>query len=234
MARNVHAQQIHRQRTGAVPQVSNSLPPILVRMDYLWTPWRYAYVTEKPNGRRGVPEPLAAWPGDNGCVFCNLVAATDYAIQNGMPRDEAERASGILARGSRTFMMLNAFPYNNGHLMIVPYRHEASLAALPEDDAIELMLNARRAERALRSVYNPAGLNMGINLGESAGAGIADHVHLHALPRWAGDTNFMTVIGETRVLPEILSDSWSRLRAALEAQENEVTREATPGRAKES
>ena len=187
-------------------------------MDQLWTPWRYAYVTEKrEDGRRGVPEALAGWPGDHGCVFCNLLAATDYAIEHGMAREEAEKASGILERGKRVFMMLNAFPYNNGHLMVVPYRHESSLSELPEADALELMVGARRAERALRAVYGPDGLNMGLNLGESAGAGIADHIHLHAVPRWVGDTNFMTVVGETRVLPEMLAESWRRLRQALAA-----------------
>ena len=185
-------------------------------MDQLWTPWRYAYVTKKTEGaRRGVAEALAAWPGDHGCVFCNLLASTDYAMEQGMSREDAEKASGILERGRRTFLMLNAFPYNNGHLMVVPYRHEATLAGLPEEDAVELMLSARRAERALGAVYHPGGLNMGLNLGESAGAGIADHLHLHAVPRWAGDTNFMTVVGETRILPELLAESWRRLRGAL-------------------
>lgn len=191
-------------------------------MDQLWTPWRYAYVTKEAAGaRRGVPQALAAWPGDHGCVFCNLLASTDYAIENGMKREDAEKASGILERGQRTFMMLNAFPYSNGHLMVVPYRHEATLAGLPEADAVEMMMAARRAERALRAVYRPDGLNMGLNLGESAGAGIAEHLHLHAVPRWAGDTNFMTVVGETRVLPEMLDESWRRLRAALAADESE-------------
>jgi ATP adenylyltransferase len=191
-------------------------------MDYLWTPWRYAYVTDKSEGaRRGVPEALGAWPGDTGCVFCNLLAATDYAIGQGMAREEAEKASGILERRRRSFLMLNAFPYNNGHLMVVPYRHEARLSGLPEEDALELMVGARRAERALRAVYDPAGLNMGLNLGESAGAGIAEHLHLHAVPRWVGDTNFMTVVGETRVLPEMLAESWRRLREALAADESD-------------
>jgi ATP adenylyltransferase len=191
-------------------------------MDQLWTPWRYAYVTDKAEGaRRGVPEALAAWPGDHGCVFCNLLASTDYAIEHGMSREDAEKASGILERGRRTFLMLNAFPYNNGHLMIVPYRHEATLAGLPEEDAVELMISARRSERALRAVYHPGGLNMGLNLGESAGAGIADHLHLHAVPRWLGDTNFMTVVGETRILPELLAESWRRLRAALADDERD-------------
>jgi ATP adenylyltransferase len=197
-------------------------------MDQLWTPWRYAYVTDKAQGaRRGVPEALAAWPGDHGCVFCNLLASTDYAIEHGMDREGAEKASGILERGRCTFLMLNAFPYNNGHLMIVPYRHEATLAGLPEEDALELMVAARRVERALRTVYRPDGLNMGLNLGESAGAGIADHLHVHAVPRWTGDTNFMTVVGETRVLPELLAESWRRLRAALDDDEQDRPREST-------
>ena len=191
-------------------------------MDQLWTPWRYSYVTDKAEGvRRGVPEALAAWPGDHRCVFCNLLASTSYAIEHGMAREEAEKASGILERGQRTSLMLNAFPYNSGHLMVVPYRHEAILSGLPEQDALELMVAARRAERALRTVYRPDGLNMGLNLGESAGAGIAEHLHLHAVPRWLGDTNYMTVVSETRVLPEMLAESWRRLREALAADEKD-------------
>lgn len=193
-----------------------------MHMDRLWTPWRYAYVTDKAEGaRRGVPEALAAWPGDHGCVFCNLLASTDYAIEHGMARDEAEKASGILERGRRTFVMLNAFPYNNGHVMVVPYRHEATISGLPEQDALEIMVEARRVERALRTVYSPHGLNLGLNLGESAGAGIAEHLHLHAVPRWTGDTNYMTVVCETRVLPEMLEESWKRLREALSADEKD-------------
>jgi ATP adenylyltransferase len=193
-------------------------------MDQLWTPWRYAYISEKAHGERvGVPEELAAWPGDQGCVFCNLLAATDYAVEHGMPREEAERAGGIVERAEHSFVLLNAFPYNNGHLMVVPYRHEASLAALPGAVAAEMMLETRRVERALRAVYQPDGLNVGLNLGKSAGAGIADHLHIHAVPRWAGDTNFMTVVGETRVLPEMLAESWRRLREALMADGTEAS-----------
>jgi ATP adenylyltransferase len=188
-------------------------------MDRLWTPWRYAYVTgaDRTHSQRGVPEALAGWPGDLHCVFCNIIAAADFAVANGMPREQAEAAAGILARGASCYMVLNAFPYNSGHLMVVPYQHQASLAALPLETAHELMRLARRAERALRVVYQPDGLNMGLNLGESAGAGVAQHLHLHAVPRWAGDTSFMSVLAETRVLPEQLADSWKRLRAALEA-----------------
>jgi ATP adenylyltransferase len=186
-------------------------------MDRLWTPWRYAYVTGAPTGmtRPGVPEALSAWPGDQHCVFCNMLAAVDYAIANGMPPAEAEAAAYILDRGKTCFLVLNAFPYNNGHLMVVPYQHEASLAALEAETAAELMRQARRAERVLQAVYRPGGLNLGLNLGDSAGAGVAHHLHLHAVPRWSADTNFISVLGETRVLPELLSETWRRLRTAL-------------------
>jgi ATP adenylyltransferase len=196
-----------------------SASDIVPSMDRLFTPWRYAYITAKDEHRpiKGVPEKLSAWPGDLHCVFCNMLAAVDYAIENGMDRAEAEESVGLLERGETSFLVLNAFPYSNGHLMAVPYQHEASLAALPIETASELMLLMRRAERVLRKVYQPDGLNMGLNLGESAGAGVAHHLHIHALPRWSGDTNFMTVVAETRVLPEMLSGTWTRLRAALAA-----------------
>jgi ATP adenylyltransferase len=186
-------------------------------MDHLWTPWRYAYVTgqEKSKAQRGVPEALAAWPGDLGCVFCNMIAAVDYAVAQGMPAEKAEEAAHILERRERCFVVLNAYPYNGGHLMVVPYQHQDSLAGLPLETADELLRLARRSERVLREVYRPAGMNMGLNLGEAAGAGVAEHLHLHAVPRWAGDNNYMSVLAETRILPEMLEESWRRLRAAL-------------------
>jgi ATP adenylyltransferase len=186
-------------------------------MDRLWTPWRYAYVTGQDKGmpKKGVPEALAAWPGEKHCVFCNMLAAVEYAVQNGTPQDEADAATHILSRGKTCFMVLNAFPYNAGHLMVVPYVHESSLVALDEETTIELMLMSRRAEAVLRKVYLPKGLNLGLNLGEAAGAGVADHLHMHAVPRWNGDTNFMSVLAETRVLPEMLTESYKRLRDAL-------------------
>jgi len=165
--------------------------------------------------KRGVPEALAAWPGELGCVFCNMLAAVEYAVGHGMGQTEADAATYILERGKTCFLVLNAFPYNSGHLMVVPYEHESSLAALPAEAATELMLLTRRAERVLRNVYQPGGLNLGLNLGESAGAGVADHLHLHAVPRWTGDTNFMSVLAETRILPEMLGESYTRLREAL-------------------
>ncbi len=196
-------------------------------MDRLWTPWRYAYITGKDAKddqmpRKGVPPALAAWleqhPEGLGCVFCNMLAAIDFAAVQGMPREDADRAAHIFFRGEHNFLVLNAFPYNSGHLMVVPYQHQSSLAALPEPAAAEMMRLARRVETALRSVYSPDGINLGLNLGESAGAGVAHHLHLHAVPRWSGDTNFMSVIGETRVLPEMLEDTWRRVQTALTGQ----------------
>jgi len=157
-------------------------------VDYLWTPWRYNYVTE----------------GDrlSGCVFCNAANAAN------------DRETLIVHRAEYNFVILNRFPYTNGHVMIVPFAHASSLAALTEEALLEMMRLAREAERQLRAIYHPDGLNIGLNLGRSAGAGIADHLHMHVLPRWAGDTNFMTVTGETRVLPEDLPATWEKLSTA--------------------
>jgi ATP adenylyltransferase len=191
-------------------------------MERLWTPWRYEYVSRsKENSRPVVPAELSAWSisgaPDTGCVFCNMLAAIDFAISSGMPRLEAERAAHLLERGPNCFLCLNAFPYSTGHTLILPYQHTSSLASLPRETAHEMIDHGQRLEAALRQVYNPAGLNFGLNLGEAAGAGIAAHIHMHALPRWIGDTNFMTVTADTRVLPETLDITWERLRAALEA-----------------
>ncbi len=190
-------------------------------MDRLWTPWRYNYVAHAdPQACTGVPEALNAWPPseaeDKHCVFCNMIDAVDYAIAHGMSRENAERAAYIVHRGLHCFVCLNVYPYSTGHVMIVPYQHLASLAAVPTEAANELVALAQRAEAALREVYHPDGLNLGLNLGEAAGAGVADHVHLHTLPRWVGDTNFMTVTAETRVLPETLDVTWKKLRAPFE------------------
>jgi ATP adenylyltransferase len=188
-------------------------------MDQLWTPWRYAYVTDGTPARAGVPAALAAWPGDTGCVFCNMLAATAYAVEHGMPQEQADRAARIVLRGSHCFLVLNAFPYTNGHCMIVPYVHQEALHALDTAAAQEMMQWAQQVDAALRSLYHPDGINMGLNLGKAAGAGVAGHLHLHALPRWTGDTNFMTVVSETRILPEELDITWQRLRHALHPQE---------------
>jgi ATP adenylyltransferase len=134
-----------------------------------------------------------------GCVFCS--AAT-----------EAEQARLLLHRGRTCFILLNLYPYNSGHLMVVPFRHIASLADALPDEVNELMALTRLAEMALTEAYRPQGLNVGMNLGRSAGAGIVDHQHVHLVPRWTGDTNFMSVVGEVRVLPEELEQSADRLR----------------------
>jgi ATP adenylyltransferase len=191
-------------------------------MDHLWTPWRYAYVTQpkdqNPDAREarvGVPAQLAAWPGDHHCVFCNLIAAADYAIEHGMTAEEADRAANIVLRGTTCYICLNAYPYSSGHVMIVPYEHEGSLAALASETAQEMMALSQRSIRAQQHVYSPDGFNMGLNVGTAAGAGVAGHLHMHVLPRWLGDTNFMTTTAETRVLPEPLDVTWQKLRDAL-------------------
>jgi ATP adenylyltransferase len=150
----------------------------------LWAPWRLEYIKgEKPDE----------------CIFCAKPAAGD------------DRGSLILARGERCFVMLNAFPYNNGHLMVAPYEHVPSLEQLDEPALLELMQLTRRSLGALRQAYSPEGFNIGVNQGNVAGAGVEDHVHQHVVPRWGGDTNFMPVIGDTRVLPQSLDDSWATL-----------------------
>ena len=186
-------------------------------MDHLFTPWRYAYITATDGAPLpGVPASLAAWPGNLNCVFCNLIASIDYAIANGTPVAEAEQAGGLIVRGQHCFICLNAYPYASGHVMAMPYAHLASLAALPVDAAHELMDLAQRTERVLQGLYNPHGFNFGMNLGRAAGAGVAGHLHLHALPRWEGDTNFMTTVAESRVLPESLDLTWKRMREGFE------------------
>jgi ATP adenylyltransferase len=158
-------------------------------MERLWSPWRLAYVTgAKP---------------DAGCVFCNAPH---------LPPSE----SLILFFGTTCYVVLNLYPYNNGHLMVVPYRHAASLSALTPDELVEMALLTQRSEMALTEAYQPHGLNMGINLGKPAGAGVLDHVHMHVVPRWNGDTNFMTVVGDVRVLPEDLGETVKRLRPIFE------------------
>lgn len=185
-------------------------------MDRLWTPWRSDYVTGKSPGRKGVPDELSSWPGeDTSCVFCNMLAAVLWAKTDGREPEMAERAAGILTMQEHCFVCLNAFPYSSGHLMILPYSHTASLASLPHDTAAELISLAQHAEGWLRDSYTPDGLNFGMNLGEAAGAGVAGHLHLHGLPRWAGDGNFMTTTADTRILPETLGHTWSKLRDAI-------------------
>jgi ATP adenylyltransferase len=141
------------------------------------------------------------------------VAAVEYAEEHGMPSEQAEKAALIVHRDKNTYVVLNRYPYTSGHVMVLPYEHEGSLAALSTPVAHELMNTAQRLEIVLGRTYNPGGINIGLNLGKSAGAGVAGHLHLHILPRWTGDTNFMTAIAETRVLPEDLETTWNRVRA---------------------
>ena len=188
-------------------------------MDIAWTPWRYAYIAEETPARAGVPKALSAWQGDLGCVFCNMFAAVRFAVENGMSQQEADRAAGIVYRQYAVCVVLNAYPYASGHCMVTPLEHLPTLHQLPEETAEEMVRIAQRVDEALYSVYKPDGVNMGINEGKAAGAGVAGHLHLHCLPRWIGDTNFMTTTAETRVLPETLDVTWQRLHDALKDED---------------
>ena len=158
-------------------------------MDYLWTPWRYAYVT--------------AAEKSTGCIFCDLPKADDDAKVR------------IVYRGRECYIVLNTFPYTPGHVMIVPFAHLDELQKLPVETAHEMMNLSQTMERVLRKLYAPDGVNLGMNIGKAAGAGVAGHVHMHVLPRWVADANFVSVVGETRILPETLDLSYQRIREAL-------------------
>ena len=158
-------------------------------MDHLWSPWRYRYVTKA--------DPAS------GCVFCAKAEDTD------------DQANFILLRGTHCYVILNLYPYTTGHLMVVPYAHVSTLEEAGEPSLEEMMHLTRAAAKHLREIYNPKGMNIGMNVGECAGAGIAEHIHMHVLPRWPGDINFMTAIGETRVLPEDLQTTYQRLHRAF-------------------
>jgi ATP adenylyltransferase len=157
-------------------------------MDHLWTPWRYAYVTSGGKTKE--------------CIFCEL------------PKQDDEKA-GIVFRGSKCFVILNSYPYTSGHIMIVPYEHVDELQKLETSAAREMMDLSQRMEGVLREVYRPDGINLGMNIGQAAGAGVAGHIHMHVLPRWSADTNFMTTVSETRILPESLDTTYQRLREVL-------------------
>ena len=154
-------------------------------MDRIWSPWRHAYVTRAKDA--------------NGCVFCVALS------------DDAGRQL-VVYEGQLAYVILNLYPYNAGHLMVVPRRHVATLALLTRDELTEMALLTQRCEHVLTEAFQPQGINMGMNLGRPAGAGIVDHLHTHLVPRWNGDTNFMTVVGEVRVLPEELPRTAERLR----------------------
>ena len=157
-------------------------------MDYLWSPWRMTYIENHAR--------------EEGCVFCSVQKMNDGP------------ENLIVTRGHRAFVMLNRYPYTSGHLMVIPYQHEADLTALDEKTRAEIMELTSRAIQVLREVYHPQAFNVGMNLGAAAGAGIAAHLHMHIVPRWMGDTNFMSTIAQTRVLPEALEDTYRRVREA--------------------
>ena len=160
-------------------------------MDYIWTPWRYQYMAQ------------AAGANQPECIFCDAVARKD------------DGKTLIVHRGEKAFVILNRFPYTSGHVMIVPYAHVAELNLCEVGTLDEMMRLAQRVEMALGANYKPDGMNLGMNLGRAAGAGVVGHLHLHMLPRWIGDSNFMTVTGETRVHPEDLKTTYERLLKAL-------------------
>ena len=162
-------------------------------MDYLWTPWRFQYMEKAARGEQ--PD----------CIFCDAAARTD----------DAETL--VVYRGAKTFVILNRYPYTNGHVMIVPYVHVGELQLCEPETLNELIQMARRIEIFFKAEYKPDGMNLGMNLGRAAGAGVVGHLHLHALPRWIGDSNFMTVTAETRVHPEELKTTYARLRKGLAA-----------------
>ena len=160
-------------------------------MDRLWSPWRYQYISTASNS--------------DGCIFCEKSAARN------------DRENLIVLRAEYNFVLLNLYPYTSGHLMIAPYAHVATLESAEDLTMAEMVLLAKRAESRLRAVYKAPGFNVGMNIGECAGAGVAGHIHMHVLPRWTGDANFMSTIGETRVLPEDLQTTYEKLVKAFNA-----------------
>lgn len=154
-------------------------------MERLWAPWRLEYI---------VGEKI------EGCIFCEF------------PKKNEDEKYLILHRGKHAFVIMNAFPYSNGHLMVVPYRHLGDFTELNDDESLEMMQLAQKSCRALRAICNPDGFNIGVNAGTAAGAGIADHVHMHIVPRWSGDTNFMPVLADVKVIPEALHTTYRKLK----------------------
>jgi len=158
-------------------------------MDIIWAPWRIEYITQ---------------PKEPGCIFCIK------------PSENQDKKNFILLRGERCFVIMNFYPYNNGHLMIVPFRHISDIAELTVDEKLEMMDLLALSKEALQKTMSPNGFNIGMNLGEVAGAGIKDHLHFHIVPRWNGDTNFMPVCAHAKVVSEGLAETWEKLRKALD------------------
>ena len=157
-------------------------------MEHLFTPWRMKYIMDNDRHEKDT------------CVFCRIA------------QENNDREDLILYRGKNVYVVLNRYPYNTGHLMVVPYQHHGSIEGLAPEILNEMMTLLSQAVSILGKVYNPQGFNVGANLGDAAGAGIAEHVHFHVLPRWGGDTNFVTSLGNTRIVPEDLDETWRRIR----------------------
>jgi ATP adenylyltransferase len=173
-----------------------------VPLEHLWAGWRSAYVTSVAN--EPVPDgETAGGDAPETCVFCRIIAA-----------EATEQDRQVVWTGTRTVALLNAFPYASGHMLLMPKRHVGEVEALDEDEIGELFATVRDAIVALKAAYGPDGLNVGMNLGRAAGAGIPGHLHVHALPRWVGDTSFVTSVASLRVMPEPLAETWAKLRAA--------------------
>ena len=158
-------------------------------MQRVWSPWRSKYIASGVDSQ------------SDECVFCRIAASADRDAEN-----------YVLHRGAHAFVVLNLYPYITGHLMVVPYLHTSELDLVAKEITDEMMDLTKRSQTALRKVYTPSGFNVGMNLGAAAGAGIADHIHIHLLPRWTGDTNFMTTVGESRVIPEALDVTYAKLK----------------------
>jgi len=167
-------------------------------MDHLWSPWRYQYVTSAASASAE-----SSTTAQSACLFCRIAT------------EAKDEENYVVLRAARNFVLLNRYPYSSGHVLIAPYEHTATLEATQAETLEELMRLTQRVEGALRKVYRAGGFNLGFNIGECAGAGVAGHIHMHALPRWTGDTSFVTSIGETRVLPEDLPTTYERISAAL-------------------
>ncbi len=163
-------------------------------MDTLWAPWRSSYVNAIGKSEEN--------PEDKECVFCSA------------PNAARDIDRYIIHRGKMAFVILNLYPYSNGHLLVIPYQHVSDLSQLDSETHHEIMDLLVKGQAVLQQVYNPQGINIGANLGAAAGAGIDQHLHFHILPRWIADVNFMTAIGKTRVIPESLEESWEKIRAA--------------------
>ena len=178
---------------GGMSRLDRRRPEAGWAMDFVWSPWRYHYIRANADG--------VLSPG--GCVFCHAPAVADPS------------STLVIARESLAYVILNLYPYTSGHLMIVPYAHVSTILELDAETLSEMMMLVQRSQRALDATYAPDGYNIGMNIGKAAGAGIADHVHMHVVPRWAGDANFMSVIGETRVVPEEMAVTYEKLVAAF-------------------